>query len=408
MSEHKQNFPTETVQEVRVSRSTDSRILTEQSLRVVHFHEESQNGMELTDERFVTLRILRLHKLAKKLLEATEENFYVNSPLSRFWLNQVQLPVTFAECLLQHKFSPYAELYSKFFANITKDPTWNNNSRDRLIATRRLNLIKNKAIAMREAFESADFKKIIKGAQRSVNKNHQSLLEYLHALFNRDKTLLVLRLNLGYCEDEYIRQYGRSIMAGHNGLNPLSNTDANPSIPSNRLLMPCQLQGFSLQDVILHREELIRYLRTTLKQKLRGYIWKIEYTQYKGYQYHLVILLDATLAQTELPYERTIGKHWEDVITQGHGLCYSHAENKASYRFCATGVKNQADPDLPDDLAKVADYLTRPDLYIKLVLPDNQRTLNKGGLSAKKDSKKKNVRHAKPSTPSPSTTHKSN
>lgn len=387
MAEHENNSLLGKAQENKVNRSTDSRILDEQSLRVVHPHEKIQTKMELTEERIAIAEILRLHKLAKRLLEATAESFYVKSPKSRYWLYQVQIPATFSNCFLEHKFSPYAELYSEFFASITKDPAWNEDASGGSITTRRLNLIKTKAIAMREAFESADFKKKIKGTQRSVNKNHQNLLEYFHALFNRDKTLLVLRLNLGYCEEEYKRQDARALVAGYSGLKPLSNTDINPSIPNTGQLMLCQLQGFSLQDVILHREELIRYLRTTLKQKLRGYAWKLEYTQYKGYQYHIVIFLDETLAQAKMPYDKAIGKHWEDVITQGHGLCYSQDETKESYRFCATGVKNQADPDLADDLAKVADYLTRPDLYIQLVLPDKHRTLGKGGIKTKSETK---------------------
>lgn len=369
MSEHEQNFPTGTVQENKVNRSTDSRILDEQSLRVVYAHERNKNKIELTAERIALSEIFRLHKLAKKLLEATAENFYVETPLSRYWLYQVKVPVTFAGCFLQHKFSPYAELYLEYFSNITEDPAWNEDSRGGSITTRRLNLIKIKAAAMREAFESTDFKKKIKGVQRSVNKNHQNLLRYYQDLFKRDKKLLVLRLNLGYREEEYQRQKARAFAAG------------------NRGLMPWELQGFSLQDVILHREELIRNLRTTLKQKLRGYTWKLECTQYKGYQYHVVIFLDATLAQAEMPYDKAIGKHWEDVITQGHGLCYSQDENKESYRFCATGVKNQADPDLADDLDKVVDYLTRPDLYIQLVLPDKHRTLGKGGIITKSETK---------------------
>ncbi len=369
MSEHEQNFPTGTVQENKVNRSTDSRILDEQSLRVVYAHERNKNKIELTAERIALSEIFRLHKLAKKLLEATAENFYVENPLSRYWLYQVKVPVTFAGCFLQHKFSPYAELYLEYFSNITEDPAWNEDSRGGSITTRRLNLIKIKAAAMREAFESTDFKKKIKGVQRSVNKNHQNLLRYYQDLFKRDKKLLVLRLNLGYREEEYQRQKARAFAAG------------------NRGLMPWELQGFSLQDVILHREELIRNLRTTLKQKLRGYTWKLECTQYKGYQYHVVIFLDATLAQAEMPYDKAIGKHWEDVITQGHGLCYSQDENKESYRFCATGVKNQADPDLADDLDKVVDYLTRPDLYIQLVLPDKHRTLGKGGIITKSETK---------------------
>ena len=364
--------------------------------------------MALTDEFHETAPILLFHKFAKKLLETTADDFDINNPRIGYFLYQAKLPVRFAECFLEHKFSPYAELYSEFFANITKNPAWDDDSCKESIKIRRLNLIRNQTMAMREKFESADFKKKIKGAQRSVNKNRKNLLEYFHDLFNRDQTLLVLRLNLGYCEEEYGRQSARAFMAYKNGLNPLSNTYINQSTPSIRQLMPCQLPGFSLQDVTLHREELINYLRATLRQKLRGYTWKMEYTQYKGYQYHLVIFLDAEIAKSELTYDKKIGKHWEDVITQGHGLCHSQTETKTSYRFCATGVKNHADPDLPDDLAKVADYLTRPDLYIQLVLPDNQRTLGKGGVSTKKDSKNKSVRRVKPSTPSPRITKKSN
>lgn len=240
---------------------------------------------------------------------------------------------------------------------------------------------------MRQAFESTDFKKKIKSVQRSVNKNRQNLLEYYRDLFKRDKTLLVLRLNLGYREEERQRQEKRATVALSSGLMPLSNTDINPSFPGAQQLMPWALQGFSLQDVILHRDELIRNLRTTLKQKLRGYTWKLEYTALKGYQYHVVIFLDATLAQAKMPYDKAIGQHWEDVITQGHGLCYSQDESKESYRFCATGVKNQADPDLADDLAKVVDYLTRPDRYIQLVLPDKHRTLGKGGITTKSETR---------------------
>lgn len=365
----------------------DSQIITEQALRVIHDPVARKNTLCLTDEKHEAVKILTLHKLAKRLLEATAADFHISSPMGKYFIFHVKHTFRFCEIFSQHKVSPYTELYQEFFCNIRQSTAWNEDPMESSIGSRRMNLIKEQALAMREKFASADFKKNLKAIQRSVNKNRKNLLEYFNELFARDKTLLILRLNIGYSEEEYQRQSHRAQLAQQHDWNPLSTADGNPSISNRPGLMPCQLPGLSLQDVVLHREELIRHLRTTLKQKLRGYAWKLDYTQYKGYQYHLVIFLDPALANADLPCAQQIGKHWEEVITQGHGLCYDHHEVKKSYRFCATGVKSHADPDLSDDLVKVADYLMRPDLYIQLVLPDKHRTLGKGGIKTKSETK---------------------
>lgn len=367
----------------------DYQILKEQSLRVTYSNYTNQYEMKCTDELSQTLLIAMFHERAKMLLEATVDYFDINSQQIKTWLNQTKFRNTLMDYFLQHRLSPYTELYLEFIANITEKPIWNEIFDGMRTKNKALNLLKKQVIKMRAESHSADFKKKIKSVQRSVNKNRQNLLEYFHNLFKQDNTILILRLNLGYSEEEYKRQHDRALKSESRGLKPLSNARIDPTIFIAQQLMSYELPGFSLEDVVLHREELIRHLRSTLKQNLRGYTWKLDYTLHKGYQYHVIIFLDATLAQASTPYDKTIGAYWENVITQGHGLCYIQNENKKSYRFCATGMKTRSDPELDDDLAKMADYLTRPDLYAQLVLPGNQRTLGKGVVSTKKNSPKK-------------------
>ena len=217
----------------------DSQIITEQALRFIHDPVARTNKLCRTDEEHEAVTVLTLHKLAKRLLEATAHDFHVRSPMVKYLISHAKPPIRFHEIFSQHKISPYAELYQEFFCNIRQSPAWNERHMESSIGSRRLNLIKQQALAMRKKFASADFKKGLKAIQRSVNKNRQNLLEYFNELFARDKTLLILRLNIGYSEEEYQRQSHRALLAQQHGWNPLLTADGNPSISNRPGLMPC-------------------------------------------------------------------------------------------------------------------------------------------------------------------------
>lgn len=200
-----------------------------------------------------------------------------------------------------------------------------------------------------------EFKKVIQRAQRSCNKNFKGFMKYMRELFQKNGRVLGLRMDVGYKK--------------------VSNFDqAGADVP--------------YEEAKRHRQAFIEEIRKRFNGgALLGYVWKFEYGLLKGYHSHLLIFLDGSKFREDVTIVKMLGEHWNSVISEGLGSYHNCNAKKSSYRFCGIGMLNHDDPQIWEGLEQIATYLTKPDYYVKLNMPGDDRALGKGGppkLYAKK------------------------
>ncbi|MES2280554.1 MAG: hypothetical protein V4542_04000 [Pseudomonadota bacterium] len=104
--------------------------------------------------------------------------------------------------------------------------------------------------------------------------------------------------------------------------------------------LPHQTVGFAFgeemhQTVTLHGQALLEHLAKTLGSAVVGYAWKRDFAAARGYQHHLVAILNGPQFQELHGIEQSLGEHWSQAITGGKGLwvnCQGAWGNNFRYR----------------------------------------------------------------------------
>lgn len=256
----------------------------------------------------------------------------------------------------RHKFTPYfelfeecvevASLYGLSLAVKSRDPSaieaW-------------CDALNNCVGQIRARLHSQAFKSRLNLFRRVPNENYLGLRRYLDGLFEKYSGLLVIRLDLGFEKERY----------GYSGL---------------RSPVTCE-------DAIGCRVRLFKNRRSNgIFKHMVGYAWKLEYGLDKGYQYHLLLLFDGSKCQEDVNIALEIGEYWKNVITNGKGVYCNFNATKGAYKACGTGRINRTDFELRAILKdKVAIYLSKVDVILKLAMPDGHRSYNRGGVPRLKE-----------------------
>lgn len=230
-----------------------------------------------------------------------------------------------------------------------------------------------------EASQRTEFKRQMNSYMRAYNKNRQSLHDYIHQLFESYSRLLVIRLDLSY-KNFRVMDWVESILKKPKDLD---------------------VKKITVNDVVAHREQFIEHLREKFGKALKGYVWKLEYGSMKGYHYHTIVFLDGAQYREDVTIAKSLGNYWMEQITGNAGLYFNCNAKKIRYKSCAVGMRSHSDPDLWEGMYRLIDYLTKPDLWVRLQLPDNRRTFGKGGGLPKPTQPKRGRPRQKASTPSP-------
>lgn len=220
---------------------------------------------------------------------------------------------------------------------------------------------------IRSEAKSAKFRFRLNSYQRSSNKNHKEVVNYIDALFERYSRLLVLRIDLGYR-----KQASVVLQAGDKPNSMIDQAKRSP--------MPTQIEA--KQD----REHLFENARSNkLFGNMVGYIWKLEHGPEKGFHYHVVLFFDGSKVREDVSLARRIGTYWVDIITKGRGLYYNCNAFKFKYKSCGIGMINHSDLEFRERLQNAVVYLTKTDLYMKLQTIG--RSMGKGARPRTKDSR---------------------
>ncbi|MBS0352708.1 MAG: inovirus-type Gp2 protein [Proteobacteria bacterium] len=214
---------------------------------------------------------------------------------------------------------------------------------------------------IRTRLHSRAFKSRVSLFRRVPNENYLGLCRYIDRLFEKHSRLIVIRLDLGFGKE-------------HRWPNGLRSP-------------------VTFEEAIGCRERLFNNRRCNrIFKHMVGYAWKLEYGLDKGFHYHLLLLFDGSKRQQDVTIAMEIGEYWEKVITNGKGVYWNCNGNKQTYKACGIGRINRSDIELRATLKeKVAIYLTKVDVILKLVMPDGHRSYNRGGMPKLKEKRAESI-----------------
>jgi hypothetical protein len=113
-----------------------------------------------------------------------------------------------------------------------------------------------------------------------------------------------------------------------------------------------------------------------------GYAWKLEYGLAKTYHYHFLLFFDGAYSQQDIVIAQAIGEYWASNITNGKGIYHNCNRNKAEYKvrgILGIGMINHCDLSLRNGLKTAAAYLTKVDIYVRMVISGGGRCFGKSG-----------------------------
>ncbi len=360
---------------------------------IEHFNERtfgfSENERIITNEYDIASRIPRIESMVKKIINSEGELFYKEeskdgrvklgciynqllynievyfkynlSPLHDREFSKSHFANEIIETFSQHQFNPYVSLFINILNEVVIckfDTNLKTNSIDyeeKLI--KKIEVLNKFIERIRTEGKSKEFKRIINNFKRQVDKNTKSVIDYINHLFTINSRLLSLRLDFRY------------------------NKDNN----SNSLMTKEEVfqQYLKLKK---DREQLFNVNKSNrLLEHMVGYVWKMEYTRLTGWHCHTIIFFDGSKVRRDCGLGMLIGEFWKKTITEGKGLYFNCNDLKYKKSFeeqgtLGIGMINHDDHNLRKNLEKVAEYLTKPDYYARVVVKENGRTFGRGEI----------------------------
>lgn len=183
----------------------------------------------------------------------------------------------------------------------------------------------------------------IDNARRERERAGRALVKRMLAFKRRYRKLMVIRLDVGY-SNQYAAQ-------------------ANPRL-----------------EILDHWSELLAAIKDRFANSFLGYAAKLEYGVRKGPHMHLMLLLNGSEVRQDVTIARIIGELWKTRVTKGAGLYHNSNEPnyKARFSYCGVGVFSGLDDATIAGFQRVADYLVKRDLLVRVAMPHVGRVLRTG------------------------------
>jgi len=179
--------------------------------------------------------------------------------------------------------------------------------------------------------------------RRNCNKKFNSLKRYLLTLIKHFKRVLVIRLDL---------YYGQKFSMN--------------------------LKDCTHERISADRVAFLDMIRRDYPAFV-GYAWKLEVGIQRRWHLHTLLCFDGDEVCNDIIIGRILGDAWVK-LTNGKGDYYNCNAKRAGYKFDAIGMVRESNQAKVDDLMEYpATYLTKPDYFIGLELP-NGRSFGKGQI----------------------------
>lgn len=194
-------------------------------------------------------------------------------------------------------------------------------------------------------------------SRRNQQKSRESLFNYANDLKAIYSKLMVIRIDFGYKQS-----VSRTV--------------------------------FPLENIENHWEQLLGYVKFDFPDSFAGYAVKFEHGEAKGLHAHSVFFMDGNVVRTDARIARILGEYWENQITQGLGVHFNcnTSDHKATLKVCGLGTFTGYDPTFRSGMWIIADYLSKPDVIVRLLLPERTKIFRRGSLNERQKLKLEAVR----------------
>ncbi len=195
-------------------------------------------------------------------------------------------------------------------------------------------------------FHDPTFVSKLDSARRNQQKTRDSLFGYASHLKTIYPKLMVIRVDFGY-----------------------KQAISKSSLPLERI-----------ED---DWEQLLLYVKTKFSDSFAGYAVKFEHGEAKGLHAHSVFFLNGNVVRTDARIARIFGEYWESEVTQGLGVHFNcnTSDYKATLKVCGLGTFTGQEPAFRDGMWIIADYLSKPDVVVRLMLPERTKIFRRGSLN---------------------------
>ncbi|EIJ46672.1 hypothetical protein GWL_09120 [Herbaspirillum sp. GW103] len=199
---------------------------------------------------------------------------------------------------------------------------------------------------------------------RNSSKNRKRLVKVINVLTERYARLVVVRLDLLY--------RSASIETGQ------ARAEANQRLLSQQLRdqrnwltgkAEDKSDNMARIDVGVAKADLNAFLANMRKapafEAMVGYAWKMEWSPWSGYHFHLVLFYNGSKVQNDYLIAKNIGERWE-AVTGGRGFVNNCQVNKNQYKHIGTGILNHWDEEKRQKVIEAACYLTKAEQYVRV------------------------------------------
>lgn len=128
-------------------------------------------------------------------------------------------------------------------------------------------------------------------------------------------------------------------------------------------------------DRIIGDWEALKAFITANFPSYLSHVVKLEYGVQKGAHMHVLLLFNGAMVRQDVTIAKLIGEHWSKVVTGGEGVYFNcnAAPYKNRFSHCGVGVFNRLDEATVAGFQAVADYITKPDPLVTLMMPSEKR-----------------------------------
>lgn len=314
-----------------------------------------------TPEMQLVQQLWRTKQLARRLIRSTAAQFSVIRKSGRAHLqatdlgNEIlqllsSLVGPFSEQYPCHLFDPRIDLFMECASKRNLMPAW----RPFLPAMEAQLLplvdgLNGFAQDVRKRSNTNAFKAKVAAFQAETDKRHKDLQDYFNQLSILYPYAHVVRMDFSYRPDQFV--------------------------------------GFSHGEemhrkVCLHGEALLEHLTKSWGSAVAGYAWKRDFASARGYQYHLVVILNGPQPQELNNIVDSLGHQWREVITAGMGLFFHcHGGRRHDFKYRGLIAMNHYAKPMEEHLRLVPLFMTLTDGIVAFAPRSKAKPYGRGKLN---------------------------
>ena len=135
------------------------------------------------------------------------------------------------------------------------------------------------------------------------------------------------------------------------------------------------------QQVRAHGEALLTHMKVSLGSALVGFAWTRDYASARGYQYHVVAVLNGPQTQELNNIVGSLGEEWSRVITGGVGLFFNcHGGRGHNFQHRGLIAMNHYAKPIQEHLMQVPMYMAQTDGLIAFAPLGKEKPYGMGTL----------------------------